>query len=93
MMIIATLLYLTNFVKTLFIIVVIYFVGKFIFRWLIPVLLQHTVKNMQQKMEQNMRDQQRSYRREGEVTIENNKTKKSTIPRDEGEYVDFTEIK
>ena len=92
MMTIAVIVYLTNFIKTLFILAVIYFVGKFIFRWLVPALLNQTVKNMQQKMEQNMRDQQRSYRREGDVTVENNRSKKSNISRDEGEYVDFEEV-
>lgn len=91
-MTIAVIVYLTNFIKTLFILAVIYFVGKFIFRWLVPALLNQTVKNMQQKMEQNMRDQQRSYRREGDVTVENNRSKKSNISRDEGEYVDFEEV-
>jgi len=92
MIIIAIILYLTNFIKTLLIIAAFYFIGKLVFRWLVPALLQHTVKNMQQKMEQKMKDQQRSYRREGDVTIENNRHKKSHGSRDDGEYVDFEEV-
>ncbi|MGV8092795.1 MAG: hypothetical protein AB2L24_13140 [Mangrovibacterium sp.] len=33
-----------------------------------------------------------SRRPEGDVRIENNRSKNSRIPRDEGEYVDFEEI-
>ncbi len=85
-------LYITNFIKTIFIIVGFYIVTKYVFRWLFPFLFQQSIKNMQQKMQDNIRDQQRGNRNEGDVTIENNKTRKSTIPKDEGEYVDFEEV-
>lgn len=85
-------LYLTNFLRTLFIIVVVYFVIKYVVRWLFPFIFQQGMKNMQQKMEEQLRDQQRKYRREGDVTIENNTKNKSGIHRDEGEYVDFEEV-
>lgn len=92
MMNLAILLYLTNFIKTLFVVVGIYVVSKYLFRWLFPFLFQHSIKNMQQKMQDNLKDQQRSNRREGDVIIENNRKKKSTYSRDEGEYVDFEEV-
>lgn len=88
----AIILYLTNFIKTVLIIAGIYFFIKYVFRWLFPFLFQQGMKNMQRKMEDQIRDQQRYYRREGDVTIENNRTKKSGISRDEGEYVDFEEV-
>ncbi len=85
-------LYITNFIKTVLVVVGFYVVSKYLFRWLFPFLFHKSIKNMQQKMQDNLRDQQRAGRREGEVTIENNKTRKSSIPRDEGEYVDFEEV-
>ena len=88
----AIILYLTNFVKTFLIIAGIYFFIKYVFRWLFPFLFQQGMKNMRQKMEDRQREQHRNYRREGDIIIENNRNNKSTIARDEGEYVDFEEV-
>ena len=46
---------------------------------------------MQSRMEEQIRQQQRSDRREGEVTVENKKTNGSA-KSNEGEYVDFEEV-
>jgi hypothetical protein len=88
----AIILYLTNFIETVLIIVGFYVVSKYVFRWLFPFLFQHSIKNMQQKMQDNLKNQQRSNRHEGEVTIENDRIRKPTYSRDEGEYVDFEEV-
>ena len=85
-------LVLTNFIRTLLIIAVIYVLFKYVFRLLFPFLFQQGMKNMQRKMEDQLQNQQRSYRREGDVIIENNRRKGSSVSRDEGEYVDFEEV-
>ena len=46
---------------------------------------------MQQKMHDQQRQNQRTGRREGEVTIETKDNKKNR-DHDEGEYVDFEEV-
>ena len=84
-------LYLVNFIKTLIIIAVIYFGIRLFSRYILPILINKGVKNMQKKMRDQQRQNQHSRRQEGEVTIEN-KTKKKKYDREEGEYVDFEEI-
>lgn len=79
---------LTNFLKTVGIIVIVYYALKFIGRLLFPVLVKKAVNNMQAR--QNM--YQRSNRQEGEVTIEKKQKQQNRASDQQGEYVDFEEI-
>ena len=85
-------LFLINFLRTLFIIIIIYYGIKFISRYVLPMLVDKGIKNMQQKMQNQQNQNQRSTRPPGEVTIEykNNTTKKSTQTK--GDYIDFEEV-
>lgn len=85
-------LYLFNFIRTLFIIAVIYFAIRVFSRYILPMLVDKGVKNMQQKMYEQQRQNQHSTRREGEVTIEKNKQQNKKYNPDKGEYVDFEEV-
>ena len=85
-------LVLINFIKTLFIIVVIYYGIRLFSRYILPSLVDKGIKNMQQKMYDQERQQQRSTRREGEVIIENNKKDPKNNTGNKGEYVDFEEV-
>lgn len=85
------LLYLVGFVRTLFVLVIIYFGIKLITRYVLPLLVDKGVKKMQQKMHEQQR-QQRPSRPDGEVTIENNRNKKGNGKQDKGEYIDFEEV-
>lgn len=89
-MTLAILLYLVGFVRTLAIIAIIYFGIKLITRYVMPILIDKGVKNMQQKM-QNQQRQQQAKRPEGEVTIEKNKANRG-FSSDKGDYVDFEEV-
>jgi hypothetical protein len=85
-------LFLTNFIRTLFIIVVVYYGIRFISRYLLPILVDKGLKNMQQKMHDQQRQNQRSTRPPGDVTIEyNNRTGKNSS-QTKGDYVDFEEV-
>jgi hypothetical protein len=81
-------LMLANFLRTIGIIVVIYFVLKFVGRLLFPVVVKKVVNNMQARQTQYQRDQ----KREGEVTIEKDRQRQSSSRNTEGEYVDFEEV-
>ncbi|HOI48322.1 MAG TPA: DUF4834 family protein [Prolixibacteraceae bacterium] len=81
-----------NFIRTLFIILVIYYGFKLVTRYLLPLLMEKTIKNMQSRMQEQIRDQQRAGRRDGEVTIERNPQQPKTNFSDKGEYVDFEEV-
>ena len=83
-------LVLTNFLKTVGILVVIYFVLKFVGRLLFPIVVKKAVNNMQARQSQYQRQQQN--KQEGEVTIEKNRRDQSRRNNTEGEYVDFEEV-
>lgn len=84
-------LFIVGFVRTLFIIAIIYFGIKLISRYVLPMLIDKGVKNMQQKM-QNQQRQKEPSRPEGEVTIEKKKTNKSASAKNNTDYVDFEEV-
>jgi hypothetical protein len=85
-------LVLTNFLRTLFIIVIVYYGIRFFTRHILPLLVDKGIKNMQQKMQDQQRQGQRSTRPPGEVTIEyNNRTGKNGN-QSKGDYVDFEEV-
>jgi uncharacterized membrane protein len=81
----ATVLFIVGFVRTLFVIVVIYYLIKFLTRFVLPLFIN------QPKQHQDFRDT-RQQKQEGEVTIEKDRYKGGRIPKDEGEYVDFEEV-
>ena len=92
MMDLLIILYLFNFIRTLFIIAVIYFIIRIFTRYILPMLVDKGVKNMQQKMQEQQRSRQHPRRPEGEVTIEGRPGQnKKNNNRDE-EYVDFEEV-
>ncbi len=81
-------LMLANFLRTIGIIVLIYFVLKFVGRLLFPIVVKKAVNNMQARQTQHQRDQ----KREGEVTIEKDRKRQTSSRNTEGEYVDFEEV-
>ena len=85
-------LYYVNFIRTLFVIAIIYFAIRVFSRYILPHMIQKGIKNMQQKMHEQYREKQRTGRSEGEVTIEKNNTSRKNDQPDEGEYIDFEEV-
>ncbi|NCB07299.1 MAG: DUF4834 family protein [Bacteroidia bacterium] len=84
-------LYITNFIKTLFIIAVIYYGIRIFTRYILPSIVDKGIKNMQQKMNDQHR-QQRPSRPEGDVIIEKNQRNSQNTRQNQGEYVDFEEV-
>jgi hypothetical protein len=67
---------------------------SFIIRLVARIAIPYVVRGAQERMHEQMRNQQRAQedrRREGEVRVESNKSDKGR--NDDGEYVDFVEIK
>ena len=85
-------LYIVNFLRTLIIIVIIYYAIKLFTRYVLPLILENKIKDMQQKMQEQQRNQQRSGKRDGDVTIEYDQKRNNIRNRDDGEYVDFEEV-
>ncbi len=86
------LLYLTNFIRTLLIIVVVYYGIRLFSRYILPMLVDKGLKNMQQKMQDQQRQNNRSTRPPGDVTIEGNPQQGKNSGQIKGEYVDFEEV-
>ncbi len=84
-------LYIFNFLRTLVIIAIIYFGIRLISRYLLPLLVDKGIKNMQKKMQDQQRGPQKPRRPEGEVTIEKNPAQRNH-EGSKGEYVDFEEV-
>jgi hypothetical protein len=85
-------LVLTNFLRTLFIIILIYYGIRFFTRYVLPLLVDKGIKNMQQKMQDQQRQSQRSTRQPGDVTIEYNNRSNKNSGQNNGDYVDFEEV-
>jgi len=85
-------LYIVGFIRTLIIIAVIYFVIRLFTRYLLPLLLENKIKEMQKKMHEQEKQKKRGDGREGEVTIEYDQKKNNIGKQQEGEYVDFEEV-
>jgi len=80
-----------GFLRTVVVVLIIFYAVRLITRFVLPLLFQKTIKDMQAKMNQQMRDQQRQGKREGEVTIERNQNQNNRNSQT-GEYVDFEEV-
>ncbi len=81
--------------NTILYLVVFYYLFKFIGRLALPFLMKKGVERMQ-KQQQNAANAYRNQaqRQEGEVTINTKSQKKNTFTQEnEGEYVDFEEVK
>ena len=78
---------LTNFLKTVGIIVILYYGLRFLGRLLFPIVVKKAVNNMQ------ARQSGYSERKpEGEVTVEKKPGQQGRYHKNDGEYVDFEEI-
>lgn len=80
-----------GFIRTVIIILIIFYGFRLITRYILPLFVQKTIRDMQTKMQEQMREQQRQGKREGEVTIEGSKYQQRNQSKD-GEYVDFEEV-
>jgi hypothetical protein len=78
-----------GFLRTLIVIILIYYLWKILFRYVILPLFQ---KNSNTSETHRSR-QYRTTKREGETTIDFIPEKKKIISKDNGEYIDYEEYK
>lgn len=84
-----------SFLKTLLIIILVYYALKFLFRLLLPYFLRYIAKKATQKMEQSFygtRTTQTEKTKEGKITIDHPPVKQRKNKKPVGEYVDYEEI-
>ena len=78
-----------GFLRTILIIVVVYYGLKFVIRLLFPVVVKKAMNNMQERQAAYQRGDQK---REGEVTVESKRRDQNRTKNAGGEYVDFEEV-
>ena len=82
-----------GFVRTILIIILIYYGFKFIGRYLFPVLFQKVMKNVEKKVrEQQGYQTQDDQTKVGETTIEKKPQQPRESNKNVGEYVDYEEV-
>ncbi|TKG90131.1 hypothetical protein EYV94_24315 [Puteibacter caeruleilacunae] len=91
-MISLVILYAVNFFRTLLIIVAIFWIGRIVSRYVLPLILKGMVNKAQKNMQDQMRQQQYDQRQEGEVTVEFKNKKKKSSKDSNGDYVEFEEV-
>jgi hypothetical protein len=77
-----------GFVKTLFYIILFYYLFKFAVRIFAPILMQKAVNKMQEKMQEQYKQQQEQYTNTSQSSKVTPKPKKEV-----GEYIDYEEVK
>ncbi|MFY0604734.1 MAG: DUF4834 family protein [Flavobacteriaceae bacterium] len=83
---------LMGFLRTILIIIFIYYLLKFLGRIFAPILMKKMVNNMQQKAQQQYNKQQATKAREGETVIDKKPNSQRQSDSSVGEYVDFEEL-
>ncbi len=87
---------MTTFLKTLLIILLVYFGLKIAFRLLMPYIMRYIAKKATQKMENAFRgssfNTEKPKQKEGKITIDDLSRKKSRNKKPVGDYVDYEEI-
>jgi len=87
---------LTGVFRLILIVLVIYYAFSLIVRYVMPLIMRKYVNDFQKRFtEENLRSQQEmNKKKEGEVSIKFvNKDKNKSQHPDDGEYVDYEEIK
>lgn len=79
--------------RTILIILVVYYAIKFISRLMMPYLVKKVVDKAQDRMHQQQQQQYGPQKQEGDVTVQVKQGQNTKYNPDEGEYVDFEEIK
>ena len=82
----------TGVLKTILIILLVYFGLKILFRWFGPILLRYFMKKMGKKFEQQFNQRPPSQTEKGKVTIDKKNSSRSASDKKVGEYIDYEEI-
>jgi len=80
--------------RTIAIIIIVYYAFKFIGKYIMPLFLKRVVKNVEKKMREQQENQ---YKEEagnvGETVIDKKPTNMKESSKNVGDYVDYEEIK
>jgi hypothetical protein len=91
-MLLFTLLYAYGFLRTLFILVLVYYAIKLLTKYLAPKVVDKAADRLYKEMKSQERKSGKKTTTKGDVTIEDNREKDKRYSRNEGDYVEFEEI-
>ena len=80
-----------GFIKTIFIILILYYSARIIFRILVPFLIHYFFKKAQNQSFKNYHNRNQHQTKVGEVHVSKSKNKSSS-QSNVGEYIDFEEV-
>lgn len=84
---------LQGFLRTILILILVYYALKWLGRILFPLLFQKAVKNFEQKVrEQQSGSEEQTNVREGETVIDKQPIRQKETNKQVGEYVDYEEV-
>ena len=81
---------LTGLIRTIFIIILVYYAIKYLLRLFAPAIIQQVVKKAEQNFYQQQQFNQQQYNNQQQATQNQNQMPKET--KKVGEYIDFEEI-
>jgi hypothetical protein len=84
---------IVSFLRLVFILLIIYYGIKFFMRFLAPKMVEKAADKLYHDMKQKEAEQKRKTTRQGDVTIDYTNQKPKQYPRNEGDYIEFEEIK
>ncbi len=84
------------FLKTILIILLVYYLFKILARWFAPRIFSYAAKKTEERFREGFEGFTNQHTNEeervGDVIIDKNTTKKNTTSKKVGEYIDFEEI-
>jgi hypothetical protein len=90
---------MTGLLKTILFLLVLYYAWKLMFRLMFPVVLKKATEKAQRSMNERMQQafeqqqNQNSNQFEGDITIKRGAEKAPSVAKNDGEYVDYVEVK
>ncbi len=83
---------LMNFIRTLLIILLIYYVFKILAKYLFPMFIKHIIHNAEKKYNNNQNNSNNQQIKDGETVIDKAPKQKNRIDNNVGEYTDYEDV-
>lgn len=79
--------------RTIAILIIIYYIGKVLTRYVFPFFLRNYIKNISGNLQSDQNIKKEQAKKEGEVTIDHKPgSKEKKVDKGQGDYVDFEEV-
>lgn len=83
---------IVSFLRTLLVILVVWYGFKLVMRFLAPKIIEKAAEKIVREMNERQNVQARPGTRKGDVTVERTEKKSKQYQRKDGEYIDFEEV-